>query len=58
MKNQNEKKGLLERLTGIKKDKKSSCCGSFRIEEIPPDTANNKGPNDQSNGKDSSCCKK
>jgi len=34
MKNENEKKGFFERLTGVKKDKKSSCCGSFRIEEI------------------------
>lgn len=53
MKNQNQKKSLLERLTGIKKEKKSSCCGNFRIEEIPLDTANNKGPNDQSSEKDS-----
>lgn len=58
MKNEKEKKGWWERLTGGKKDKKSSCCSNFRIEEIPPDTANNKGPNDLSTGKDNSCGKK
>ncbi len=57
MKNANEKRGLFERLTGIKKGKKSSCCCNFKIEEIPPDPANSK-PNDQSNVKDKSCCKK
>jgi hypothetical protein len=58
MKNENEKKGLLARLTGGKKEKKSSCCSNFRIEEIPPDTAITKGPDDLSKGKDNSCCKK
>lgn len=38
MKNENEKKGLFDRLNGIKKTKKSSCCGSFEIEEIPKKT--------------------
>ena len=38
MKNENGKKGLLGRLTG--KKEKSSCCGSFRIEEIPEESAN------------------
>ena len=57
MKNENEKKGLLGRLTGGKKEKKNSCCSGFRIEEIPDESAETKKPNDllkQSND----CCKK
>lgn len=58
MKNQNEKKSFFDRLTGGKKDKKSTCCSNFRIEEIPPDTTITKGNDDLSKGKDNSCCKK
>lgn len=42
MKKENEKKGLFERLIGSKKDKKSSCCCSFQIEELPDKNVDNK----------------
>lgn len=41
MKNE-KKKGLLERLFGSNKDKKGSCCGSFELEELPEENAENK----------------
>ncbi len=54
MKNENKKKGLFARLIGEKKSKKSSCCSSFEIEEIPEDNKNeNKSLKKESN----SCCK-
>lgn len=60
MSSENEKKGLFGRLLGTKKPEKSSCCGSFRIEAIPDDEADEKpnaGEKDKNEkGKDSSCC--
>lgn len=56
MKDENEKKGLLGHLTGGKKPKKSSCCGSFEIEEIPEENADNKNEETPKNGKGGSCC--
>ncbi|NLB52200.1 MAG: hypothetical protein GX808_04590 [Syntrophomonadaceae bacterium] len=46
MKKENEKKGILERLTGGKKANKSSCCGGFRIEEIPEEVTKVKDAKD------------
>ena len=57
MKNENEKKGLFERLIGSKKVKKDSCCCSFEIEELPENkeyNTNEKTPKDK---KGNSCCK-
>jgi len=59
MKNENEKKGLFERLLGGKKTKKSSCCCNIELEEIPDATPNNKDAQDSSKPqpKNNSCCK-
>jgi len=57
MGNEKEKKGLFERLTGSKKAKKGSCCGSFEIEELPAkkeDNTNGKTPKKDKKG--NSCC--
>jgi len=54
---ENEKKGLFERLTGNKKVKKSSCCGSFEIEELPEENADNKNDKISKKEKSNSCCK-
>lgn len=42
MKNENEKKGLFERLTGGKKAKKSSCCCNIELEELPEEKEDSK----------------
>jgi len=57
MKNENEKKGLFARLSGSKKAKKSSCCGSFVIEEIPVENNDNKGEKKSLKDKGNSCCR-
>lgn len=57
MKNETEKKGLLGRLTGGKKDKKSTCCSNFRIEEIPEGPVDSKNPKVISKPKNN-CCNK
>lgn len=57
MKNENEKKGLFERLAGSKKTKKSSCCGSFQIEEIPEENNDNKSEKKSPKDKGNSCCR-
>ena len=53
----NEKKGLFGRLVGDKKTKKSSCCCSFEIEELPEENADNKNEKISSNEDNNSCCK-
>jgi hypothetical protein len=53
-----EKKGLLGRLIGKKKEAKKSCCCNFKIEEIPEETVNEKEPKNSSVTKDNSCCNK
>lgn len=55
MKKENEKKGILERLIGGKKDSKNSCCGGFRIEEIPMEPTDSNDSKDQPKGKNSCC---
>jgi len=57
MKNENEKKGLLSRLLGGQKEKTNSCCGGFRIEEIPEESAENKDAKVVSKPEDN-CCNK
>lgn len=57
MKNENEKKGLFEWLAGSKKTKKSSCCGSFQIEEIPEENNDNKSEKKSAKDKGNSCCR-
>jgi hypothetical protein len=58
MKNQNEKKGFFSRLVGSKKDQKSSCCGNFRIEEIPKEQAENNKKSNDSSKVNNNCCSK
>lgn len=59
MKNENEKKGLFERLTGFKKkkNKKKSCCCNFEIEEIPEENDNKNEKEVPTEEKGNSCCK-
>ena len=57
MGNQNEKKGLFDRLNGNKKAKKSSCCGSFEIEEIPEENKDKKEDKVPPKGKGGCCCR-
>jgi len=56
MKNENEKKGLFERLVGSKRAKKSSCCCSFEIEELPEKTTDIEDSKDTLKSKRKSCC--
>lgn len=56
MKNENEKKGLFARLNGNKNTKKSSCCGSFVIEEIPEEDKEKENEKKPPKGKGNSCC--
>lgn len=50
MKNDNEKKGLFDRLNG--KAKKSSCCCNFELQEIPNEKEeNNQEKSAKDNGK-------
>lgn len=55
MKNENEKKGLLGRLIGGKKEN-NCCCGNFRIEEIPEEADPKK--NESNSTQNSNCCNK
>ncbi len=55
MEKEKEKKGLLGRLSGGRKTKKSSCC-SFEIEELAEESAGKKDGEDSSKSKNSSCC--
>ena len=57
MKSENEKKGLFESLVGKKKAKKSCCCGSFEIEEIPEENIDDKKEKTPKQEKSNSCCK-
>ena len=56
MENENEKKGLFDRLNGIKKAKKKSCCCNFEIEEIPEEKNEKKDEKKTQKGKGGSCC--
>lgn len=56
MKSEEGKKGLLARLTGRKKPKKSPCCGGFVVEEIPDKKGPEGNPADQPKPKKNSCC--
>ena len=53
MAQENEKKGLFQRLTTVSKPKKSSCCCSIELEEIPEE---NNEKNEIKKDKKSSCC--
>jgi hypothetical protein len=53
MKNKNEK-GVFELLKGKKKDKKSSCCCGFQIEEIPDEK--DESTDSKSTKEEKSCC--
>jgi len=57
MENIKEKNGIFNVLKGKKKDKKSSCCCSFEIEELPEDK-NDNNTKDSPKLKDNSFCKK
>ncbi|WP_162862627.1 hypothetical protein [Acetivibrio cellulolyticus] len=57
MSNENEKKGLFERLTGGKKEKKKPCCCGFEVEEISEENGDNKEKQEPKEGKGNSCCK-
>lgn len=52
---ENEKKGLFARLN-VKKKTRSSCCGSFEIEEIPEENNDQKNEKKPSEDKGNSCC--
>jgi hypothetical protein len=52
--NENEKKGLLSRLTGNKKIKKTSCCCAIELEEIPDESKEKEGKEPKDKG--GSCC--
>lgn len=56
MKNESEKKGFFERLTGGNKAKKGSCCCNIEIEEIPEENTDSKDPKDPPKPKKNSCC--
>ena len=56
MKNENEKKGLFERLFESKKTKKNTCCCNIELEELPEQNTDNKKPNDPPKQKNNSCC--
>ncbi|MCX6572272.1 MAG: hypothetical protein NT006_12795 [Candidatus Aminicenantes bacterium] len=56
MKNEDEKKGLFARLTGRNNTKKSPCCGSFVIEEIPEEKKEDDKGKDSPKEKRNSCC--
>ncbi len=56
MKNGNEKTGLLGRLMGGNKAKKSSCCCNIELEELPKKNTDNKEPKDSPKSKNNSCC--
>ena len=43
MKNENEKKGLFDRLNVNRKAKKSACCCNFEVEEIQEEKNDNGG---------------
>lgn len=51
MENKNEKKGIFNMLKGMKKDKKSSCCCGFQIEEISDESTDSKNTKEKK-----SCC--
>lgn len=55
MENETKKKGLFERLGGVKRVNKSSCC-NIQLEEIPEekDVVDQKGPTQVKKG----CCDK
>lgn len=53
MTQENEKKGLFQRLTGINNTKKSSCC-SIELEEIPEKIIGKKDT--EKKEKKNSCC--
>ncbi|MDD3853587.1 MAG: hypothetical protein PHD40_08035 [Syntrophomonadaceae bacterium] len=55
MKKENGKKGILERLIGGKKATKNSCCGGFRIEEIPMEPVSSNDAKTPPKGKNSCC---
>lgn len=56
MGNPKEKKSILERLTGgHQKEKKSSCCCNFRIEEIPEEPADSERIADSPKAKNNCC---
>jgi hypothetical protein len=54
--NEDEKKGLLSRLTGRKKTKKSPCCGGFVVEEVPETEGTQKDPTNPPKPEKNSCC--
>lgn len=56
MKNENEKKGLLERLLGSKKAKKGSCC-CIQLEELPEENTDNRDQKTEEKDNCSSCCR-
>lgn len=55
MRNEEERKSFLSRLIGSRKDPKNSCCGNFKIEELPKEPADNKKTNDSSKA-NNKCC--
>ena len=57
MNNENEKKGLFERLIGGKKEKKKTCCCNCEVEEIPEEKDINKKNAAPKEGKGNCCCK-
>lgn len=52
--NENEKKGLLSRLTGNKMIKKTSCCCAIELEEIPDESEEKESKEPKDKG--GSCC--
>lgn len=56
MENEKKKKGIFSRLTGGAKPKKSPCCGSFVIEEVPEGKKENEKDPKSPKDKKCPCC--
>ena len=56
MENEKKKKGILSRLTRGTKPKKSPCCGSVVIEEVPKGNKENEKEPKSPKDKKCSCC--
>lgn len=56
MENEAKKPGLVEKLFGTKKEKKSSCCCNYTLEEVKEDKPENKDTKESQKPKKNSCC--
>ncbi|MCX6559297.1 MAG: hypothetical protein NTZ26_02160 [Candidatus Aminicenantes bacterium] len=56
VRNSDKKNGLLARLTGRSKPKKSPCCGGMVIEEVPEEKKEDKNNEQAPKDKKPCCC--